>query len=269
VPGVEVDLHDLLPEGECVLGGLEDLPAPHQLGDPVAHGLHEEGLARAPVAEEPDCQGWFEAPGGEQVGEGVDLGPDVDQVVADGRLVGLVVGYLDGLSAERVALEEERGVVDRGRCGDVLAVAVDNAGEADLAEQVEEGGGELVRAVEETAEQGPKLDHLVAAPELVSGDLGGLVCGGGELGRSVGGDLGAVAREILARHGVVGRENVGGRRADVGKELAGLAVAGVGEHDADQQVELVGLNAVDGPAGTVGPNARHRRRPPQRLLRRL
>ena len=70
-------------------------PAPHELSDLLLHGVHEEGLARAPVAEKPDRERRFEASRGEEVREGVDLGPDVNEVIACSRLVRLVVRDLD------------------------------------------------------------------------------------------------------------------------------------------------------------------------------
>ena len=96
VPSVEVDLHDLLPEWERFLRSFERLPAPHELGDAMLHRLHEVRLARAPVAEEPYGQWWLEASGGEQIGESIDLGANIDQVVASGDSVCLVLGNLDG-----------------------------------------------------------------------------------------------------------------------------------------------------------------------------
>src|SRR5205085_11351055 len=80
VPGVEIDLHDALPERRIALVDLARLVVSRELIDTVLDRVEKVALARTPVAEEADSEWWFKLPRREQIRERIHLGGDADEV---------------------------------------------------------------------------------------------------------------------------------------------------------------------------------------------
>ena len=78
LPGVELDVRDIGPDGEVGLRGLAGQLA--ELADPVPDLGHQEALAAAPLTEQADGQRRHQGAGRDQVREGVGLDADVDEV---------------------------------------------------------------------------------------------------------------------------------------------------------------------------------------------
>ena len=104
LPGVELDLLDLLPERDLGLRTVGDLLLDRVHA--VSHRVHEEALAAAPVTEQPDGERRPLRLGSEQVGERIDLATDADEIVARADAICGVRGDVDG--APRELLLEHR-----------------------------------------------------------------------------------------------------------------------------------------------------------------
>jgi hypothetical protein len=66
--------------------------------DTALDGAHEKALAATPVAEQAHRQRWFQVPGGDEVGEGVGLDRDADEVLLGVDLIRRVGRHVDWLA---------------------------------------------------------------------------------------------------------------------------------------------------------------------------